>query len=100
MYHPEVEWLEDQIPPGNPSVGVLHPVEPLERGMIWIKDKLFSQEVVTARQCCLFYSETLILDGTVPPLSGAEVVADIENQLLLPLLVQNRQGIVSAVEKV
>lgn len=42
----ESEWLKRQVPPGDPTIGVLHPFNPLKRFVVRLQGEFSAQEVV------------------------------------------------------
>ena len=46
MDHPEVKWLQCQIPPGDPVVDILHAVEPLEGSVVRAEGEWAPQQVI------------------------------------------------------
>ena len=59
----EAEWLQCQVPPGNPSIRILHPSHPLKRFMISLQGEFSTQEVIPERVDGPFDSQCLLFHG-------------------------------------
>ncbi len=71
-------------PPGDPRVGVLHTVEPLEGRVVRTEGEFASQEVITEGEDSPPNGQTLLLNGAVSGLSLWELSTQIQHRPLLP----------------
>lgn len=67
--------LSSQAPLGDPAVGVLHPVEPLEWGMVGGVGEGPSQKVVFEGTDCQSDCQTILFHGTVQGVPVSQISA-------------------------
>ena len=76
MDHPEVKWLQCQIPPGDPVVDILHAVEPLEGSMVRAEGEWAPQQVIDRPPD----GQALPFHGAVPGLPFGQLLADVQHR--------------------
>ena len=79
MDHPEVKWLQCQIPPGDPVVSVFHAVEPLEGSVVRAEGEWAPQQVIT-QSTAPPDGQALPLHGAVPGLPFGQLPVDVQHR--------------------
>ncbi len=85
MDHLELKGLEGQIPTGDPRVGILHAVEPLQGRVVRAESELPSQEIIAEGENGPPDCQTLLFNGAVHRLSLRELATDVQHRPLFTL---------------
>ncbi len=80
MDHLELKGLEGQIPTGDPRVGILHAVEPLQGRVVRTESELLSQEIIAEGENGPPDCQTLLFNGAVHRLSLRELATDVQHR--------------------
>ena len=78
MDHPEVKWLQRQIPPGDPVVNIFHAVEPLKGSVVRAEGEWAPQQVIL--QGIDRPPDGQALHGAVPGLPFRQLPADVQHR--------------------